>query len=117
MNKLYNAKLIPNAKNLRKNMTEEERRLWFTFLRFFPQKFVRQKVIGPYIADFYCAEASLAIELDGAQHFDEEQMQYDAKRTAFFEGQGVRVARYTNREINEEFESVKADIALRLGKE
>ena len=67
MNKLYNPKLIKNAKTLRKNLTKEERKLWYTFLRYLPVKFVRQKTLGPYIVDFYCAERKLIVELDGSQ--------------------------------------------------
>ncbi len=115
MNEFYNPKLIGRAREMRKSMTEEERKLWYTFLHNLPVRFVRQKVLGPYIADFYCGSASLVIELDGSQHFDDEQQQYDARRTAFFEERGVHVVRYTNREINEQFDSVKADILLKIG--
>ena len=66
----YNEQLIPRAKQLRKDMTKEERRLWYDYLRAYPVKFSRQKVMGNYIVDFYCAKAKLVIELDGSQHYE-----------------------------------------------
>ncbi len=98
-------------------MTKEERKLWYTFLRYLPMKFVRQKPLGQYIIDFYCHEAKLAIELDGSQHFDDKGEQYDRMRDAFLEESGITVARYSNLQIAREFNSVKADILLRLGLE
>ena len=83
MNEAYNKKLVPNSRTLRKNMTKEERHLWYDFLRGYPVKFTRQKVIGPYIVDFYCPKADLVIELDGSQHFTEDGLQKDAQRTVF----------------------------------
>ncbi len=65
----YNKKLIPRAKELRKNMTKQENHLWYDFLRIYPVRFQRQKTIDNYIADFYCHKAKLIIELDGSQHF------------------------------------------------
>ena len=61
----HNKALVQNAKALRKNMTKEEKHLWYDFLRTYPIRFLRQKILGKYIADFYCAEAKLVIELDG----------------------------------------------------
>ena len=72
MNKYNNPQLKTLAQNLRRNMTEEERHLWFDFLRLLPVTFQRQKVIGPYIVDFYCAKAKMVVEIDGAQHFEEK---------------------------------------------
>ena len=69
-------------------MTREEKHLWYGFLRTYAVRFSRQKVLGKYIADFYCAEAKLVIELDGSQHFTEDGKQYDAERTRFLEGYG-----------------------------
>ena len=79
----YNEQLIPRAKQLRKDMTKEERRLWYDYLRAYPVKFSRQKVMGNYIVDFYCAEAKLVIELDGSQHYEPDAAKKDAERTAF----------------------------------
>ena len=70
MERKRNPKLVPSAKNLRKNMTNEERHLWYEFLRDYPLRFSRQKILGKYIVDFYCAKAKLVIEVDGSQHFE-----------------------------------------------
>ena len=102
----YNPNLIPFAKNLRKNMTKEERHLWYDFLRDYPEKFRRQKVMGKYIVDFYCAAAQLVIELDGSQHYDENEQKADAERTAFLKGYGLYVIRIPNNEVNENFRGV-----------
>lgn len=84
----HNKQLVPLAKQLRKEMTKEERHLWYDFLRSYPVRFSRQKVLGKYIADFYCAEAKLVIELDGSQHYEDRNIKKDADRTAFLEGYG-----------------------------
>ena len=76
-----NKQLVPLAKQLRKEMTKEERHLWYDFLRTYPVRFSRQKVLGKYIADFYSAEARLVIELDGSQHYENDNMEKDAERT------------------------------------
>ena len=113
----YKRKSVEYAQTLRKNMTKEERKLWYTFLRYLPKKFVRQKPIGQYILDFYCFEAKLAIELDGSQHFEEKGERYDEIRDAFLSEQGITVVRYSNLQISREFHAVKADILQRLGLE
>ena len=102
----HNKALVPNARNLRKNMTKEERHLWYDFLRDYPVKFLRQKVLGKYIVDFYCAEARLIVELDGSQHYEEKGMEYDAERTAFLEQYGIRVLRIPNNEVIQNFRGV-----------
>ena len=79
----YEKSNIPLAKKLRKNMTDCERKLWYEFLRSYPLRFQRQKVIGKYIADFYCAKAGLVVELDGGEHYEPEQIEYDAERTKY----------------------------------
>lgn len=89
----YNKDLIVYAKELRKNMTPWEIKLWTQFLRNYPVRFQRQKVIGNYIVDFYCAKARLVIELDGGGHYTEEQKLYDKNRTDIIEKQGMRVLR------------------------
>ena len=81
MENKYNQKLTPLANQLRKSMTEEERHLWYDFLRDYPIRFYRQKVLGRYIVDFYCAKAHLVLELDGSQHFEPAGMRYDEERT------------------------------------
>ena len=103
MQRKYNKNIVPLAKELRRNMTKEERHLWYDFLRSYPVRFSRQKVLGKYIADFYSAEAKLVIELDGAQHRTEENELYDAERTAFLEGYGLTIIRISNDAINRDF--------------
>ena len=83
MQSKHNKQLVPFAKQLRKEMTKEERHLWYDFLRTYPVRFQRQKVLGKYIADFYSAEAKLVIELDGSQYYEDVNTEKDAERTAF----------------------------------
>ncbi len=94
------------ARELRKEMTKEERHLWYDFLRLQPVRFLRQKPIGRYIVDFYCAQAKLVIELDGSQHFEEDALKKDEQRTRFLQTQGITVIRFTNRQISEQFPEV-----------
>ena len=110
MQSKHNKQLVPFAKHLRKEMTKEERHLWYDFLRSYPVRFSRQKVLGRYIADFYSAEAKLVIELDGSQHYKSEHMDNDAERTAFLEGYGLRVLRIPNNEVSRNFRGVCAYI-------
>ena len=87
-------------------MTREERKLWYQFLRLYPVRFYRQKVLGRYIADFYCAKAKLVIELDGSQHYEEEGQEKDALRTRYLEGYDLKVLRIANNQVTENFEGV-----------
>ena len=102
----HNKQLVPFAKQLRKEMTKEERHLWYDFLRSYPVRFSRQKVLGKYIADFYSAEAKLVIELDGSQHYEDGNMEKDADRTAYLEGYGLTVIRIPNNEVGKNFRGV-----------
>ena len=102
----HNKQLVPFAKQLRKEMTKEERHLWYDFLRTYPVRFTRQKILGNYIADFYSAEARLVIELYGSQHYENSNKEKDAERTAFLEGYGLTVIRIPNNEINSNFHGV-----------
>ena len=102
----YNKELISLARKLRKEMTKEERHLWYDFLHFYPVKFSRQKVLGKYIVDFYSAQAKLVIELDGSQHYEEESIKKDEERTAFLEAYGLKIIRIPNNEVNREFNAV-----------
>lgn len=102
----HNRTLVPLARSLRKTMTKEERRLWYTFLRFYPVRFYKQKVLGQYIADFYCAKARLVVELDGSQHFEDKSVCSDIERTAFLERYEIFVLRFTNLEVAEKFQDV-----------
>ena len=102
----HNKELVANARILRKEATKEERHLWYDFLRDYPVRFTRQKVLGRYIVDFYCASARLVIELDGSQHYEEENAAMDAQRTRFLEQYGLRVIRIPNNEVNQNFNGV-----------
>ena len=103
MQSKHNKQLVPLAKQLRKEMTKEERHLWYDFLRTYPVRFSRQKVLGKYIADFYSAEAKLVIELDGSQHYGTDEMEKDAERTSFLERYGLTVIRIPNNEVSRNF--------------
>ena len=102
----HNQQLVPLAKQLRKEMTKEERHLWYDFLRTYSVRFSRQKVLGKYIADFYSAEAKLVIELDGSQHYEIDSAEKDAERTAFMEDYGLTVIRIPNNEVSSNFQGV-----------
>lgn len=106
----YNNNLKNQSRELRKNMTEQERRLWFCFLRNYPIKIYRQRSIGNYIADFYCSKAKVIIEIDGSQHFTDKGMNYDDYRTKMINEFGVSVIRYSNYDVNTNFEGVCLEI-------
>ena len=106
MDRKHNKNIVPFAKELRKNMTKEERHLWYDFLRNYPIKFTRQKVLGKYIADFYCAKANLVVELDGSGHYEDVGLMNDEKRTQYLEQYGIRVIRISNLDVLKNFERV-----------
>ena len=106
MERKHNANLTDNARTLRKNMTKEERHLWYDFLRDYPVRFLRQKVIDQYIVDFYCSAARLVIELDGSQHYDPDAQVQDALRTKVIESRNLKVIRIPNNAIKENFRGV-----------
>ena len=106
MDRKHNRKIVPFAKELRKNMTKEERHLWYDFLREYPVKFTRQKVLGKYIADFYCARANVVVELDGSQHYEDEGLIDDKKRTEYLKQYGIKVIRISNLDVLKNFEGV-----------
>ena len=106
MQSKHNKQLVPLAKQLRKGMTKEERHLWYDFLRSYPIRFSRQKVLGKYIADFYSAQAKIVVELDGSQHYEDGNIEKDAERTAFLESYGLTVIRIPNSEVNRNFRGV-----------
>ena len=110
-----NKDLNTAAKDLRKNMTKEEKHLWHDFLKTYPIQFNRQKIIGNYIVDFYCKRAKLVIEIDGRQHSMKENRASDAKRDEELGKMGIMVLRYTNKNINSNFTSVCADILKKIG--
>ena len=111
----YNKELVPYAQELRKNMTDEEKRLWYDFLKRLPVSVRRQKNIGNYIVDFFVPSHRIVIELDGSQHGKPENKEDDRKRDADMRQLGIRVLRYTNVEIHERFQGVCADILSYIG--
>ena len=114
MNTTRNPKLSVNAKTLRKNMTKEERHLWYDFLKPLPVMVHRQKVIGNYIVDFYIADAKLIIELDGSQHYTDQGSAQDQARDAYLASLGLQVVRYANSDVNQRFGAVCEDILNKL---
>ena len=114
MNQRNNPKLTAKVQQLRKNMTREERHLWYDFLKQLPVTFNRQKVIGRHIVDFYCAEAKLVIELDGSQHFEDAGAKADKERDAYLRSLGLSVLRYPNSAIWGNFEGVCEDILYHI---
>ena len=109
-----NDQLTQHARALRREMTKQERHLWYDFLRSYPVRFMRQRPIDRYIVDFYCAKAKLAIELDGGQHFEDEGKRYDAQRDEVLSQYGIRVLRIPNTEIQENFAGVCEQIDLEV---
>ena len=97
----YNKKLVGNARYMRKNMTDEEKQLWYQFLRRLPVTVRRQKNIGNYIVDFYIASAKIVIEIDGIQHQFPENKEKDSLREKYLNDLGISVLRFTNLEIND----------------
>ena len=106
MERKHNTDLTNNARTLRKNMTKEERHLWYDYLKNYPVRFLRQKVIDNYIVDFYCHSARLIIELDGSQHYEEKGLLKDRIRTERIEKRNLTVMRIPNNEVNRNFEGV-----------
>ena len=102
----YKKELIPRAKELRINATKQENHLWYDFLRNYPVRFQRQKVISGFITDFYCHQARIVIELDGSQHYTQDGQAYDAERSAVLSQHGIQVLRFTNGEIDHRFQGV-----------
>ena len=115
-NNKNNPKLKTLSQNLRKNMTKEERHLWYDFLKTLPVTVNRQKVIGNYIVDFYCAKANIAIELDGSQHYFEKGLQKDTARDEYLNSLGIKVLRYSNLDIKKNFNGVCEDILRHISK-
>ena len=110
----YNRKIINNARKLRSSMTEQERKLWYLFLRTYPVKFYRQRTIGSYVVDFACVRAHLVIEVDGGQHYFDENLEAEKERTEYLETHGLKVIRFTNKEVDEHFESVFKTIDTKI---
>ncbi|MBD3411084.1 MAG: DUF559 domain-containing protein [Ignavibacteriales bacterium] len=110
----YNPNNIAKARDLRRNMTKTEVKLWREYLQPHPAKFLKQKPIDHYIVDFFCPKAMLIIEIDGGGHYTEDGKNYDAERTATLEGYGLRELRFTNTEVLHSFEAVCKKIEAAL---
>ena len=101
-----NGDMLPRARELRREMTPQEKKLWYQFLRHYPVKIYKQRIIESFIADFYCSRAQLVIELDGAQHTTEQGLLYDRERSSVFSQYGLEVLRFSNHEVDFQFEAV-----------
>lgn len=103
---------LSNAKKLRKSSTPMEVKLWnrLRSRRFMGLKFRRQCPLGSYIVDFVCIEKKIIIEIDGGQHNEDEQRDYDKRRTEFLNGLGYHVLRFWNNEILLDFDAVMDQI-------
>ena len=114
----YKHDLIKKAQKLRRNATPQENKLWYEFLRTYPIRFQRQKAIDCFIVDFYCFKAKLIVEIDGSQHYESANKEYDDVRTAKLEQYGIKVLRFSNYEINTYFnevcESIDNEIKQRI---
>lgn len=106
----YRRNLKGRSRSPRRDPSPAERKLWFEFLRDLPVKFTRQKPLGRFVADFYCASRLLVVELDGDSHYDDRAARYDATRTAELAALGVRVIRFSNTDVMQSFEGVCAVI-------
>lgn len=102
--------LLEQARELRKQMTPQEKKLWYGYLRTYPIKIYKQRIIKSFIVDFYCAAAKLAIEVDGAYHYTEQGKEYDRERTMIMEQYELAVLRFSNRQIEQEFAFVCQEI-------
>ena len=105
---------LENARRLRREMTPHERKLWYLLLRKYPVKIYKQRIIGRFIVDFYCASAKLVIEVDGSQHYEPQGMTYDAERSAFLSSLELEVLRFSNRDIDREFYGVCEQIDITI---
>ena len=110
----YDKKLKSRADELRKNMTQQEWNLWYFYLRNHRLKWYRQRIIDRFIVDFYCHAAKLVIEIDGKQHYTEQGIVYDTERTQVLQGYGLKVLRYTNQQLVDNFQEICWDIERNL---
>ena len=110
----YNKSLVENAKKLRKEMTREEKKLWYDLLKRLPLTVHRQYNIENYIVDFYIAQKKVVIEVDGSQHLSEEGIKHDKIRDADLERWGIKTFRYSNESINKNFIKIAEDILQKL---
>ena len=112
----FSERQLDRARDLRGRMTDAERKLWYEFLRYNPAKFYKQRPLGPFILDFYCHALSLAIEVDGGQHYTDRGMAHDRARTAFLENHGIRVLRFSDTDVLTRFDDVCRAILLEIEK-
>ena len=101
-----NGEMLPRARELRRSMTPQEQKLWYRFLRKYPVKIYKQRIVESFIVDFYCSKALLVIEVDGSQHYTEQGEAYDLERSAVLERYGLLVLRFSNLEVEQEFDGV-----------
>ena len=112
----YRRDLKRPSQSLRRDPSPAERKLWYEFLRALPTKFTRQKPLGHYVVDFYCASERLAIEVDGDSHFSDRAQEYDERRTMQIQAVGVKVVRFSKAEVMHDFEGVCAAILRIIAK-
>ena len=105
-----NFKMLETARKLRREMTPQETKLWYRYLRTYPVKIYKQRIIESFIVDFYCAEARLVIEIDGSQHYTEQGMCYDEERSQILRAYGLKVLRFSNRDVDQNLDGVCAVI-------
>ena len=117
----YSENNKPLAQELRRNMTPQERHLWYDFLSDYPVRFRRQKQFGRFIVDFYCGAAKLILEVDGSQHYTPDGMEYDEERKAYLEGLGFQVLRFSNADVDRRFravcEYIHQNVKTRMGRD
>lgn len=100
----YNSNNVERARAMRRDMTPAEKKLWYGFLRTFKYRILRQRPIDHYIADFYCAKLKLVIEADGRHHLNTTA--YDKMRTDIMQTYGLRILRFSNKQILTDFNHV-----------
>ena len=105
---------LENARRLRREMTPHERKLWYLFLRKYQVKIYKQRIIGKFIVDFYCASAQVVIEVDGSQHYEPQGMAYDKERSVFLSSLGLVVLRFSNRDLDRDFPGVCEQIDITI---
>ena len=111
MSDIYrNFKLRDTSRMLRKNMTKQEKRLWYDYMAKHTVRWYKQRIIDNFIVDVYCSKAKLVVELDGSQHFTEQGEAYDKERTAILESYGIKVVRFSNYDVDSNFEGVCLEI-------
>ena len=110
MDKKIDKTLVDRSRQMKKNPTEEENKLWHILLKHIKPRFIRQRIFGNYIVDFFCPKLKIIIEVDGEQHYLEENKVYEEKRTAFLENNGYKIIRFYNSDINYQIKDVEHTI-------